>query len=204
MGNPTRIDELSHKYIDFSSVPCFPTEIQAKLCDPEQCNNLDVLRFLLNNSEICRILFKNPADFEMLEMVYFGTSIRTGLNGDCVDDWLSNSLPGQALKNRLSAVSSHLATHLSQINNGSLHILDLGAGPGPYAFETLAQMNNEKVSLWDCVDLDRYALAIGELRAQDQNLQHMIQFRQANFMSKGSYPTKESQRANLGVLVGIC
>jgi hypothetical protein len=203
MGDPNIIAELAQRHIDFSGVPCFPPEIQAKLADPKDCNDLEVLRFLLTNSEISRILFKNPADFEMLEMVYFGVSIRTGLNGDCVDDWLSNSLPGQALRDRLAAVSSYLANHMNQMNNASPYILDLGAGPGPYAFTTLPQTKNEKVVLWDCVDLDRYALAVGEIRAQEQNLQDIIQFRQSNFMSRGSYPSEENRRADLGVLVGI-
>jgi hypothetical protein len=199
----TRVSELAQKQIDFSKVTCFPAEIQAKLGDPRTFQDPDVLHFLLSNSEVCRVLYKNPADFEMLEMAYFGTCIRSGSWMNGVDHWLIGSLPGKALRDRLTAVSVWLADHLRPINNGRLHILDLGAGPGPYAFATLTLTNNKGVSLWDCIDADRYGLAIGEVRARESGLQHLVKFRQTNFMSKGSYPMSDSQRADFGLLIGI-
>jgi hypothetical protein len=68
---------------------------------------------------------------------------------------------------------------------------------------TLNRMETDKVALWDCVELDKYALTLGEIRAREQELQHIVKFRQANFMSGGSYPTQENRRADFGLLIGI-
>lgn len=206
-GSPVTVDALAQLYLDFTQEDCFPASIGTYLADPNlfPLMEVDLLEFLLGHSEICRILYKNPADFEMLERVYHGRCVRTGTAGNGVDDWLSSSLPGQALRDRLSFVTEWLAGYLADYLPGdNIRVLDLGAGPGPYALETLRLMGDAGNRIaWDCVDLDRYALAIGQIRAKQAGLSQNIHFRSANFMAKESFPATPDSKADFGLLVGI-
>lgn len=194
-----RTEEITKLFLDFSSISCIPHEIGQLLGDPVKFRDLKVLQFFLQNSEISRILYKNPADFEMLERVYFGSSIRTG-KGNGVDEWLSGSLPGQALRDRLKTVTDWLSEKLPVFldqNGRHFKLVDFGSGPGPYAFETIKKMGRSDLH-WDCVDIDRLALAIGSIRAEKFDLQEKVTFRSANFMRV--FP---EQKGNFGLMIGI-
>ncbi len=197
-----RTEEVARLHLDFSQIRCIPAEIGELLGDPKRFGDIRVLQFFLENSEISRILYKNPADFEMLERVYFGASIRTGQGNNGVDEWLSGSLPGQALRDRLRVTTDWLAKRLSYLldqNGRQFRLVDFGSGPGPYALETIRKMGHSDLH-WDCVDIDRLALAIGAIRASATGLSNTVTFRNANFMRV--FPTEED-KGNFGLMIGI-
>lgn len=200
-----RVAELGLERLDFSKEDAFPPEIQKMLGCPERYKDEDVLRFLLRQSEICRILRKNPADFEMLDAVYFGEFVRVDPHTNGVDRFLANSLSGQALRDRLDVIPRMTADILRpRLEDGeTVKVLDLGAGPGPYAFPTIALLGEFAKQLqWECVDIDRLALDLGAFRAKDLGLERIITFRRANFMSRNSFPAPGDE-ADFGLLVGI-
>lgn len=197
-----RTEEVAKLHLDFSKISCIPAEIEEMVGDPRRFHDLRVLQFFLENSEISRILYKNSADFEMLERVYFGSSIRTGKGNNGVDEWLSSSLPGQALRDRLRVTTDWLAKWLSPLldqNGGQFRLIDFGSGPGPYALQTIRKMGRTDLH-WDCIDIDRLALAIGSIRAKYAGLQNVVTFRNANFMRV--FPTEEG-KGNFGMMIGI-
>ena len=200
-----KVHELSKRHIDFSEVKCLPSHIREMVGHPEDHRRLEVLEYFLANSEVCRILYKNPADFEMLEYAYFWRFVRPQSGDDSTDRWLCGAPSAQALRDRLAKVSDWVADHLSErvCDGNSYRVLDLGAGPGPYALGALEKLREKNLALlWDCIDLDRLALAIGTIRAHQAGLDGVITFRAANFMSSSSEPNDDS-KADFGLLIGI-
>jgi len=195
-----QVTELGKMEVSFREIQVIPNDIGRLLST--RWDDPVVLDFFLKKSEICRILFKNPADFEMLEIVYFGKSVRGAIYG--VDTWLMHTPSGQALRNRLMAVSGLAVEWIKdRLQVGPVKVLDLGAGPGPYAIETVKRLSNLCHSVsWTCVDTDRLALAFGEERVREQELDN-VKFHHANFMSRDSYPLDRTDAADLGLMVGI-
>lgn len=193
-----QIADLGRQAISFVGIEVIPKEIQHLL--ENDWKNPKVLDFFINNSEVCRILFKNPADFEMLEIAYFGKSVRGKTNG--VDKFLGESLSGQALRDRLRVVSDMTANWL--LNKQNIRVIDFGAGPAPYAIETIKKLQGQVNNLlWRCLDLDRLALAIGRERVADAGLDKIISFEEANFMSRDFYPESPDEQADFGLMIGI-
>ncbi len=168
--------------------------------------NADVRDCFLAKSEICRILRKNPADWEMLDIVYYGASPRDGVSLSRADHWLSGSLSGQALRDRLKVVSSWTARYITKALevDGRLTVLDLGAGPAPYALEALKAIPDcsERLS-WRCVDLDQLSLDEGEKRAREHGFERVLEFKNMDFLSSRNAPEADDPRADFGLLVGI-
>lgn len=200
MNISKQVSDLGKMEVSFDGIQIIPKEIRGLLST--QWDNPTVLDFFLKSSEICRILFKNPADFEMLEIAYFGKSLRGNIDG--FDTWLMSGSSGQALRNRLMKVSALAADWIkTRIDGDMVNVLDFGAGPGPYAIETMKRLTNYDHSLlWTCIDTDRLALAFGEERVRKHGIQS-IKFRNANFMSRDSYPTNQNDAAVFGLMVGI-
>lgn len=200
-----RVVELGKRDISFVGIDCLPLDIQAGLENGWQ--DSAVRHFFTRHSEVCRILFKNPADFEMLEIAYFGEPVRGQAVSNGIDKWLSGSLSGQALRDRLRVVSGWVARWLTQqlATGRSVRVLDLGAGPGPYAFEAISQavIPDRSQLLWECIDIDRLALDIGEERAAAKDLAKVVMFREADFLSRSSYPVSDEVKADFGLMIGI-
>ncbi len=193
-----QVADLGRQLVSFSGIEIIPDKIRSLL--ENNWLHLDVRQFFLDHSEICRILFKNPADFEMLEIVYFGKSVRGKTNG--LDSLFSNSLSGQALRDRLRVVSDMAANWL--LNKENIRVIDFGAGPAPYAIETVKKLQGQVNNLlWHCIDLDRLAIAIGEDRVREHKLDNIINFDVANFMTRDSYPESPDEQADFGLMIGI-
>jgi SAM-dependent methyltransferase len=201
MSNKTvseQIADLGRQAISFANIEVIPAEIRNLL--ENDWKNPKALDFFINNSEICRILFKNPADFEMLEIIYFGKSVRGKTNG--VDNFFYESLSGQALRDRLRVVSDMTANWL--LNKQNIRVIDFGAGPAPYAIETVKKLQGQVNNLlWRCLDLDRLAIAIGRDRVREHKLDNVITFDVANFMSRDFYPESPNEQADFGLMIGI-
>lgn len=200
-----RVEELARdQTVSFRDVDCIPEPIRQLL--EKDWKHHSVLQFFLEHSEVCRILRKNPADWEMLEIAYFCKSVRGMANVNGLDTWLGNSLSGQALRNRLAVTSSLVAKLLeSRLSLGRVKVVDFGSGPGPYAIKAVGQVTKElrdKLS-WECIDLDQFALDLGEERVVKQGLERVINFHRANFMSRDSYPKSVADLVDLGLMVGI-
>jgi hypothetical protein len=201
-----KVEALGKKIIHFGEeMDFFPERIRQLL--ESDWTNPEVLEFLLAASEICRILVKSPADFEMLELVYFGCSPRGNVASNGVDKWLAASLSGQALRDRLRVVSAWTAEHVMAALKEGQHftVLDLGAGPAPYAFETLQGIAPQALKdlKWKCVDIDAFALAEGAKRARQQGLDGVLEFKRMDFLSLRNAPDSDDTKADFGLLVGI-
>jgi hypothetical protein len=194
-----QVKEHGKKILDFRGIDCLPPRIQELLGDPLTLDSpeklQEVLSFTTSNSEIAKILHNNPASDAMLRIVYpdfNGHPLTQGL-----DHFLSHSLSGQALRDRLQFCSSWIAEKFIQSHR---RVIDLGGGSGSYAFEAFRIKGVVQEGFcWDCVDLDSSAIQIGQDRATSANLQNSIIFRQGNFMSDKSIEIL----ADYGVLIGV-
>jgi 2-polyprenyl-3-methyl-5-hydroxy-6-metoxy-1,4-benzoquinol methylase len=198
-----QVQELGKKKLDFTSVSCFPPRIQALLGDPATLEDSakfnEVLAYTTSHSAIADILHKNPASDGMLRIVYpdaNGHPLTEGL-----DRFLSRSLSGQALRDRLKYCSDWLAENF--ILEGK-RVIDLGAGSGSYAFEALRVKGMAPQDfIWDCIDLDPDAIKVGEECAEKMSLQKNVLFRQGNFMSEKSATAPADFAVLIGVLCGM-
>jgi len=194
-----QVADLGRQIVSFEGVEIIPKEIRHLL--ESNWRDQRVCEYLIENSEICRILCNNPANFEMLELVYFGRSIRGVTDG--IDAMLSNSLSGQALRDRLVVVSDLVVTWLRNRPEKGTQVYDFGAGPGPYAIETLRKLGKVKNLRWRCVDLDQMALIIGRKRVRESGLDQIVSFEAGNFMSRDSYPASPVDQVDFGLMIGI-
>ncbi|HDQ22868.1 MAG TPA: hypothetical protein ENN28_02715 [Candidatus Uhrbacteria bacterium] len=194
-----QVKELGKKQLDFSNVSCLPPRIQELLGDPFTLKDpkkfQEVLKYTTSKSEIARILHDNPASDAMLRIVY------PDYNGhpltDGLDYFLSHSLSGQALRDRLQICSSWLAKNFLLPQK---RVIDLGGGSGSYAFESLRIAGRVPNGfIWECLDLDPIAIQIGEDRAKSLGIQNSVIFRHGNFMSAKSI----QKLADFGVLIGV-
>lgn len=198
-----QVKELGNRQLDFSTAGCLPPRIQGLLGDPKklevQAYLQEVLDYITSHSEIAKILHNNPASDAMLRIVY------PDLNGhhctEGLDCFLSRSLSGQALRDRLNFCSLWIAEKFILPNK---RVIDLGGGSGSYAFEALKLKglvpNN---FVWDCLDLDSIAIEVGIERSSLANLEDSVVFRHGNFMSEKSVGILSDYAVLIGVLCGM-
>jgi len=184
---------LADDGVDFSDVDCLPEEIRELVSAPGKFADPRVLAYTTSNSIIARILHQNPASDAMLRIVYpdgNGVPLTEGL-----DRFLSRSLSGQALRDRLDFCAHWLAEHFVHDN---VSVVDLGGGSGSYAFEALVRAGRIPTGFrWDVLDLDLEALAVAQTRANESHLGHAVNIRKGNFMKDVGPP------ADYAVLIGV-
>jgi len=198
-----QVKELGKKQLDFSLVSCLPRRIQELLGNPLTLEDPkkveEVLQYTTSHSEIAKILHNNPASDAMLRIVYQdynGHSLTGGL-----DYFLSRSLSGQALRDRLNFCSTWIAQRFIIENK---KVIDLGGGSGSYAFESFRIKGSvPKNFYWDCLDLDEEAVRVGTEHAKIANLEDTLKFRQGNFMSEKSIGVLSDYAVLIGVLCGM-
>jgi hypothetical protein len=190
---------LGTQPLDFSAVDCLPERIRQLIGDPMTFSDPvkleEILQYTTSNSRIAKILHENPASDDMLRIVYNDTGEKSVTQG--LDYFLSRSLSGQALRDRLEVCSGWLAENCVK---QSKKVVDFGGGSGSYAFEALSKQSTIPESfVWECIDLDPVASECGKKRALESGMHNSIHFRQANFMSEKSVGTI----ADYGVLIGV-
>ena len=155
-----------------------------------------VLEYFRELSVISRLLMINPGTYKMLEMVYTGN----GIEG-FIDEYFVSSLAGQALKNRLEAVTSYVANQISKIvaQDGCIKIINLGSGSGRDTIEALKRNSYllSSVSV-DCVDIDPEALMTAKHLAKEKGVVQNFKFSQK---SLAQLPYREE--IDLGLMIGI-
>ena len=189
-----QVAELGKARLDFSDVDCLPSHLRDLLGDPERFSHPQVLEHAVSSSRICDILHNNPANDAMLRIVYPDSDNQPTTDG--LDRFLSRSLSGQALRDRLVFCSKWIAENF--LREGK-RLVDLGGGSGSYAFGALGNGRRPAAFDWECIDMDRNSLELGKREAEKRGLEGMISFREANFMSEKSVDGK----ADFGVLIGV-
>lgn len=196
-----QVEELGRRRVDFSGVDCLPPHIRDMIADTNTFDDPEVLEYTTENSIIARILHANPASDAMLRLVYPDNNGSPLVDG--LDRFLSRSLSGQALRDRLDVCSNWLAGHF--VGQGK-RIIDLGGGSGSYAFGALRHMRDcvPAPFVWDLLDLDLEALNCARTRAGDTGLTKVVKVRQGNFMSESAVlPDKADYAVLIGVLCGM-
>lgn len=198
-----QVKELGKRQLDFSNVSCLPKRIQESLGDPNTLRDpvkLDeVVKYMISHSEILKILNSNPASDAVLRIVY--QDFNSHLITEGLDYYLSHSLSGQALRDRLVFCSNWIAERF--ILEGK-RVIDLGAGSGSYAFESLRVKGHVPSNfVWECIDLDIEAIKFGEDHAKATNLGDKLIFRQGNFMSRKSIGDLSDFAVLIGVICGM-
>jgi len=110
------------------------------------------------------------------------------------------------LRDRLEFVSRLAANWLcDRVITDTVRVVDFGAGPAPYAIEAIKQLppGLRPRLLWNCLDLDGEAMRVGERRAREEGFKRYIHFREADFLSRESYPTDDRELADFGLMIGI-
>jgi len=209
---------LSERALDFSQEMVFPVWVRSELSKQGPYSK-EVVEFLRKNGLVFHeIAIGNPASDKICRAMYSDGFLGWGP----LDDWIGNKGQGverewmscmQALINRLQVVSEWLAAfitreYLKRKNDSRFIIRDLGAGSGSYAFKTLGILRSQDVVPlewvdWQCIDIADEALAFGQARAQEDGYATSVSFRKVNFLFGSSYPTDDSERADLIVLVGV-
>lgn len=188
-----QVSELARQWVDFSDVECLPEDIRKIIADPSMFMSPRVLAYTTSHSKIAEILRNNPASDAMLRIVYpdaNGHPLTEGL-----DRFLSRSLSGQALRDRLDFCSQWLADHFVQ--SGKL-VVDLGGGSGSYAFEALRRKGQLLPRFqWDILDLDLEAVVVAQLVARGAGLEAVVTARHGNFMKDIGQP------ADYAVMIGV-
>jgi len=184
---------------EFSTVTCLPEEIRALIGDPQTFKDARVIAYTVGQSQICLILYKNPADDWMLRIVYYDDPSNPKTTG--LDFFLSQSLSGQALRDRLHICSTWLAREFVKRNK---KIVDLGGGSGSYFFEMLKHIPVIPSGFhWHVIDLDEVATQAGLVKAQERKLQDYIDFSVSSFTRKNELPGNDEERADYAVLIGV-
>lgn len=185
--------------IDFSDLECMPEDVRRMLGDPVEHEDPRVLACTTTKSCIAKILYENPASNEMLEKVY---PDRNGYPLDQpLDRFLSRSLSGQALRDRLDVCSVWLAGHFVHPDSS---VVDLGGGSGSYAFPAYTHLGGAPPGhSWTVVDLDADALAIAEARALEFGVEGVVRTVRANFMKSESILEQHDYAVLIGVLCGM-
>lgn len=191
---------LAQQVVDFSGVDVeiLPPEISQLASRPETFGDPRVLAYTTAKSTIAHILHRNPASDAMLRIVYPDTNGHPLTAG--LDRFLSRSLSGQALRDRLTVCSAWLAEHFVKENKT---IIDLGGGSGSYAFESLATKSPPSGFRWRVLDLDGESLQFCNDLITVYDFQNVIETRQDNFMSTTSVDEKFDYAVLIGVLCGM-
>ncbi len=188
-----QVEGLAKRYIDFAGVDCLPKDIRDKLADPATFVDPSVLAYTTAQSKIAEILHENPASDAMLRIVYPDVNGKPLTDG--LDRFLSRSLSGQALRDRLEFCSRWLAAYFVQPGK---RIVDLGGGSGSYAFEALRyRLSAPAGFLWDILDVDLEAIVVAQLVARGAGLESVVTARQGNFMRDIGSP------ADYAVMIGV-
>lgn len=111
---------------------------------------------------------KDPGTFKMLEIVY------TGAEGEgVIDQYLLSSLSGEALRNRLEAVTGYIDRQIKKrvAQEGNIKIINLGSGTARDTINALEKNHElaDSVSVY-CIDNDNEALGIAEQLAKEKRL----------------------------------
>jgi SAM-dependent methyltransferase len=188
-----RVSQLAEQWIDFSEVECLPEEVRRYIGDPRLFSLAGVLAYTTGHSKIAEILHQNPASDAMLRIVYPDTNGHPLTEG--LDKFLSRSLSGQALRDRLDFCSQWLADYF--VKSGKL-VVDLGGGSGSYAFEALRRSGQSPPRFrWDILDLDLEAVVVAQLVARGAGLESAVTARHGNFMKDVGPP------ADYAVMIGV-
>lgn len=188
-----QVEALAQKYVDFAGVDCLPEDIRDKLANPMTFADPSVLAYTTAHSKIAEILHANPASDAMLRIVYPDTNGHPLTEG--LDRFLSRSLSGQALRDRLDVCSQWLADHFVQHRK---LVVDLGGGSGSYAFEALRRKGQPPPRFqWDILDIDLEAVVVAQLVARGAGLESVVTARQGNFMKDIGPP------ADYAVMIGV-
>lgn len=195
--NP-QVEELGRRKVSFAGIRCIPKNIQQLL--ENDWENPDCLDWLLCNSEVCRILRKDPASSMMLNFAYFGQFLN-GAEPTRFDHWLRGRKSADALRNRLDYVGRPVVEELWKLP--SAKIVDFGSGPGEYARKAWLAMPGARAFddiSWRCIELDELCNAYGRIKSR--LFPFKTSFELANFMKPESYPVPE-EAADLGLLIGV-
>ncbi|MFA5061810.1 MAG: methyltransferase domain-containing protein [Patescibacteria group bacterium] len=195
-----QVEALGRLPVDFAEVDCLPPEIKKLIADPVTWSDPRVRGYTTTKSTIAHILAENPASDRMLQIVYPDTNGSPLVNG--LDRFLSRSLSGQALRDRLDFCSDWLADNFARRGK---RIIDLGGGSGSYAFRVFRVHGLIPAKfVWDILDLDLEALNVARMRAHDTGLDGVIQVRQGNFKHDSAIlPEKADYAVLIGVLCGM-
>jgi len=146
-------------------------------------------KYFRKNSYISRVLMENPSTFRMLEAVYDNNVDQN----NAIDIYLSNSLSGQALRDRLSAVTD-IVRKMVAGDRKNKKIANLGSGPG---YDTITVAKNNPMVSAVCIDTDRDALTRGAHLAKVRNVNN-IEFIESSLMSLSF-----KNEIDIGVMIGI-
>jgi ubiquinone/menaquinone biosynthesis C-methylase UbiE len=134
-----------------------------------------IVDYFRDNSRISRELIKDPGTFKMLEIIY----TKEGVCG-VVDEYMSGSISGQALRNRLSVVILEVDKIIdAKEKKQKLEILNLGSGPGRDTMEIISSNENTSVC---CVDTNTEALAKARELIEERGVGEKISLLQKSLM----------------------
>lgn len=154
-----------------------------------------IVAYFRRESCMLRALMDNPGTYRMPECIYKGEG--TGW----VDDYLSRSPSGRALRNRIQAVidgTEELVLEKMRYNGGGLRIINLGCGTGRDTLEMMKRNVRWNGSvLLECVDLDREALDSGREFAREMGVLG-VDFVEANILSLA-----HREGFDVGLLIGV-
>lgn len=190
--------ELGKKTIDFSDADCLPADIRGLIANPATFTSSEVLNFTTSHSAIAKILHENPASDRMLRIVYpdvNGQPLTEGL-----DRFLSHSLAGQALRDRLDFCSNWLAENFVREDKS---LIDLGGGSGSYAFEALQIKKPPSGFCWHVIDIDAESVIICRQRTSERGLAGIVEAQQGNFLSSKSVQGLNDYAVLIGILCAM-
>ena len=191
---------LGEQFVDFSDVSdeVLPYLIRFLVSSSKTFGDPRVLEYTTVNSKIARVLHDNPASDAMLRIVYpdaNGHPLTEGL-----DRFLSRSLSGQALRDRLSVCSSWIADNF--VREGA-KVIDLGGGSGSYAFGAFQTKKPPVDFKWRVLDNDPGALAVCDERTTAESLESVVETQEGGFLSSKSICGQYDYGVLIGVLCGM-
>lgn len=178
---------------------------QIRIQDSEKVAALK--QFFARESEVCASVIEEHGTFRITHIAYTGENVM-GEQVNGIDLWLWEKPSAQALRDRLEAVSRDLARFLEPIlRSGQVyHVRDLGGSDGPYFFRTVELLQQASVPLenlrWTVIDQNELAITLGQARAIERKLSHIVSFVRASFMKPDSFPAP-SEEADLVLAIGI-
>lgn len=162
---------------------------------PSAVEREKMIGFFRRESCMLRELMDNPGTYRMPEYIYKGEA------AGWVDDHLSCSPGGLALRNRIRAVIDgveKLVREKTRGDHGRARIINLGSGTGRDTVEMVKRNSrwNGNVHV-ECVDLDREALDVGREFARAMRVA-AVDFVEANILS-----LSHRDEFDVGLLIGV-
>ncbi len=155
----------------------------------------NIVAYFRAESYMLRELMDNPGTYRMPEYIYRGTV------AGWIDDHLSQSPSGQALRNRIKAVidgTEKVVFDKLKNSHGRVRIVNLGCGTGRDTLEMIRKNSRWNGSVHvECIDLDREAIESGREFARNSEVPG-IDFIESNILS---LPYREE--FDIGLLVGV-